>query len=510
MTALIDLYSTDHPSLVSWICRTYGLLSGENQYQNPHRMRRETIARRLRLYRDQSIPDVEEAINQIYETDDYKTTLKRYVFAAREQNVTRRIIDEIASLYDKPVLRILKDAAQSDRLRAEEKRLHLHEIMQEAHHLLTLCNDALIWKYTGADDEAKLQIVTSDMFDAIPHPRDPYVPAGILIDVLPRTVLQGDARDQLPHYELWDDTYRYLISKQGRLVEPDGQPLLGAPIQHGLKRIPGVLLHRREPTTCILDASYGADIESAHLGVALLNIMILRLSKSQGENQPILQGNLAGMATGQVMNGEKPLLLPPEVVASMLGMKTDPDHYLAVKKDKLSSVCQSYGMSYEMFSNSESGDSGKLFVMRRQKLTEIRLESRRRAVMNEGEVLELIGFDSDGARYDFQEQAVPADASEELALLKDRIKLGLDSPIGYLMRKDPDLTRLDCLAMLKRNVEDFAMVMVLIRALNIPMSGDVGDPGKSPQENGADNQPKVDETKTEDQTDSSGEDPTDL
>ncbi len=492
MTALKDLYSTDHASLVAWVCKTYGIASdATNQHMNEHRLRRETIARRLRLYRDQSTPDVSVAIDQIYETDEYRETLKRYIFAAREQNVTRRIIDEIASLYDKPVIRILKDKTRSDELRLEEKRLHLHEIMQESHHLLTLCNDVLIWQFIGADAAKKLRVVTSDTFDAIPHPQDAFVPAGLMLDMCPRTVLQGDLRDRLPHYELWDDTYRYLISKTGRLVNPDGTDLLGAPISHGLGRIPGVLLHRREPTTTILDSSHGADIESAHLGVALLNIMILRLSKSQGENQPVLQGNLAAMATGQIMNGEKPLLLPPEVVASMLNMKTDPDHYIMVKKDKLSSVCGSYGMSYEQYAMSESSDSasGKVYGMRREKLTEIRLESRRRAVDNEAEVVGLIGFDPVGMRLDYQEQAIPSDAVEEVSLLRDKMKMGLDSPIAFLMRKDPDLSREDAVTLLKENLRDYAALIQWVRALNVPSGADAGDPGMSPQDNGANNQP---------------------
>src|SRR2546430_13195986 len=40
-------------------------------------------------------------------------------------------------------------------------------------------------------------------------------------------------------------------------------------------------------------------------------------------NQPVLQGNLANVAAQQPMNGESPIVLPPEVVASVLATKTD-------------------------------------------------------------------------------------------------------------------------------------------------------------------------------------------
>lgn len=489
MTALVDLYNLQHRDLVSWIAKSYGISKdGASQFLNPHRCRRESIARRLRLYRDQSKPDIECAIRQIYETPDYQSTLIRYIDICKEQNVTRRIVDEIASLYDRPVLRLL--AKDDAKFHLEEKRLQLHELMQECHRLLTLCNEILVWRFTGADDQWKLKLVTPDMFDAIAHPRDSLVEAGLLIDMAPVTSHVGEQRDRLPHYELWDDTYRYLINARGEWVDELGKPATN-PITHGLGRIPGVLLHARMPTVTILDGSTGSDIESCHLGVALLNVMIMRLSKSQGERQPILQGNLAAVAGGQVMNGEKPLLLPPEVVATMLESKTDPDHYLAVKKDKISSTAVTYGMSYEQVTNSETADSGKMYEMRREKLKEIRNASRRRASqVNEPAVIVLMGFDPTGARFDYQEQSLPQDAGEKVSLLRDKMKLGLDSPIAFLQREDPDLDRKQAQTLMMANIRDYAALIVMVRALNAPAGADVENPGQSPEDNGADNQPK--------------------
>jgi len=486
MTALIDLFNTDHQALVDWVRKEYGLGANSVQDGNVHRVRREKIATRLALYRDQLDVPLGQVIDKIYETLKMQETLKEYIRVAAGQNVSRRIVNEIASLYDRTALRQL--TKDEERFRVEEKRLHLHFIHQEAHRLVNLCNEVMIWQFKGVDDETAMRIVTPNLFDAVPDPRDALVPAGILIDCAPITMLSGSSR--LPHWELWDDTYRYRISGEGRLVDAMGN-IAVEPEAHGLKRIPGVLLHRRQPTTCILDASYGEDIKSTHLAVALLDVMIMRLSKTQGENQPILQGNLAAMASGQVMNGETPLALPPDVVASMLNMKTSPEHYLEVKRDKITSVAQTYGMSYEMFTNSESGDSGKLYAMRREKLTELRLEQRGRAMLHEALVVDLMGFDSTGLRVDFQEQAAPADASEEVDLLDKKMRKGLDSPVDFVMRKDPDLTRDDAKKKILDNLEDFAMLVVAQRALNMPGDADAGTPGKTAQENGADNAKKA-------------------
>lgn len=485
MTALIELYNTDHHALVHWVAKEYGIGTAGLAVNNEHHLRRQSIAGRLKLYRDQIKVPLGQVIDTIYKTQKMRDTMREYIDVSSGQNVSRRIVNEIASLYDRPALRLLAD--RNDEFHVEEKRINLHFVHQEAHRLTNLCNETLLWQFKGVDDKPTIRIVTPDLFDAIPDPRDTLVPAAFLLDQATPSMLPDTSH--LPAYELWDDTYRYLINKHGRMVDAKGT-IVTEPEKHGLKRIPGVLLHRREPTTCILDASYGEDIKSAHLAAALLDAMIMRLSKTQGENQPILQGNLAQMATGQTADGEHPLLLPPEVVASVLNMKTDPDHYLSVKKDRISGVAQTYGMSYEQVTNSESTDSGTLYQMRRQKLTELRMEQRARAVIHEAQVVDLMGFDSTGLVVDFQEQAIPLDASEEVDLLDKKMRKGLDSPVTFVMRKDPDKTRDQAKKFILDNLEDFGMLVLASRVLNAPADADAANPGKSPQQNGADGGPK--------------------
>ena len=479
MAPLHKLYNTDHQALVHWVCKEYGL-GGLSQHGNVHRVRREKIATRLKLYRDEVEVPLGQLIYKIYTTEAMRNTMREYIRVSSGQNVSRRIVDEVASLYDRPALRLLLD--RNEEFHAEEKRIQLHFVHQEAHRLTNLCNETLLWQFKGVAEKNTLRIVTPEAFDAIPDPRDRLVPAGYILDFTPITTLSNSSR--LPHWEIWDDTYRYRISGDGRMVDAMGDTAV-LPEEHKLDRIPGVLMHRRQPTTCILDASYGEDIKSAHLAVALLRMMAMRLSKTQGENQPVLRGNLASMATGQVMDGERPLALPPEVFAEMLNMKTDPDHYLAMIRDVITSVAQSYGLSYEMFANAEGSDSGKLYAMRRQKLTELRLEQRGRAAMHEALVVDLMGFDSEGLRVDFQEQAIPADAGEEVSLLDEKMRKGLDSPVAFVMRKDPDLTRDDAISFIMSNLNDFAMLVLAQRTLNMPSGADAAETGMSPQENGA-------------------------
>jgi hypothetical protein len=192
------------------------------------------------------------------------------------------------------------------------------------------------------------------------------------------------------------------------------------------------------------------------------------------------------------MDGETPIALPPEVDLEMLDTRTDAEHYLKVKREKLTSVGQTYGISYEQLTFQETSDtaSGKAYQVRREKLTELRGEQRRRALVNEASVVELMGFSPVGMKVDHTEQALPQDAIEELQLLKDKMSMGLDSPLAYLKRKDPDLDDAGAIDQMRKNLKEWTVMIMLVRSLNIPADGDANSPGRSPQENGADNASK--------------------
>jgi hypothetical protein len=478
MTTISAAYGfSTHEQVAAYLSKAFGLDQslGAGSVVNENRLRRERIAQRIRLYRDDGRLEFERLIDRIFTKTDVRDQRKVMIDVATENNVTQRIINEVASLYDQPAVRTLKSKDDQVKLKQISTDLELDEVMQEAQRLTFLCNETLLWR------SKILTVITPDVFDAIPNPAVKLEEVGFIIDNAPIFVADGADRSKVPHYEVWDEQYQYLLNVDGRLIDV---------VEHKLGQIPGVLLHRRKPIDRILDDRAGRDITAAHLGVGLLEVMAMRLMKSQGERQPILKGNLASMAMGQSMDGEKPLLLPPEVTADMLDTQTDPDHYMRKKKDKIAGVAQNYGMSYEQFVFSETtmgpaSASGKAYEVRRMKLTELRNEQRRRALVHERRIITMLGLSSDGMLVDFQEQTVPQDAMEEIALLKERMPLGLDSPVKYYMRKNPDATRDEAIQALDQNMGEYALSVLRVRALNMPLNADASNPGQSPQQNGA-------------------------
>jgi len=478
--SITAMWGLTHRDAIKRVFDRYGYTDALTDQNNPNRRRKQNIAQRLRLYRNDADYDLAGVIDALFVDENVRQQRKKLIPLAMYENVAKRIVDEVASLYNRPAVRTLTE--NNDAYRAICKEVDLDSAMKEAQRMLLLCNDVMLMLLKTPAGKHRMRVVTPDMFSAIPDENDRTELAAVLIDRKPESARIGmETNSSEVHYDLWDDIYRYQLSASGQIVKQE---------EHSLGRLPCVLMHAQKPSEhALLRADYGQDIISAHLAVFALNVMTLRLAKSQGERQPIFVGDAMQSASAQSADGERPVCLPPTSQAFMLDSKTSPEHYLMGKKEILSSVGRTYGMSYEMMTLT-SDSSGKAVEQQRQKLIELRDEQRQRAVIHESMVCELLGFDPSTLTLDFSEQTIAMDAADEVALLSEKVRLGLDSPIKYLMRKDPDLDRDAAEETLNENIDDWARVVVLVRALNAPANGDVTEPGSDPHVNGVNNDGK--------------------
>lgn len=449
---------------------------------NEARRRRREVGTRLAWWRDQGASLVTGLVDFIFDNPTVKAQRKRFAKMATAHNSTKRLTDEASNLYREPPRRVFRGRTVAERGYLDTvEAVQLDELMQEAQPIAFLTSCILFWSVTSkATDKTGLRIVTLDACDPISHPGDPLTMAGVVLDVAPQTSLVGSYRTKLAHFEVWDETYVLELDAAGQLVRPR--------YEHGLGRIPGFLAHARKPVEKLVEWERGGDIVAAHECVAFLNLLALRLAKSQGENQPVLSGDLAKMATRQPADGETPIALPPGVTVEMLQSKTDPDHYLSLIKHFIGGVAQTYGMSYEQFTFSETADttSGRAYSVRRQKLAEIRSQQARRWRRIERDLVELLGFDATGFLVDFHDPALPTDPGEELEVEEKRWRLGQSNPIDYLRKKNPDIPDDEVAGqILLANIKTTSALWSLLRTQNAPADSDAVDSGQSPEDNGA-------------------------
>jgi hypothetical protein len=342
----------------------------------------------------------------------------------------------------------------------------------------------LIWMAPSpieGGDGRRIQIVTPDQFTPIPDQRDPLVMAGVLIDA-------DQGMTGMPHLDvrrtvwvIYDDTVVIALNENGKILSID---------PHGLGGIPGVLAHRRKPTRAdrgLLDCTSGSDILSAHKAVLFLHLCILRLAKAQGERQPTMSGVLAGIAKNQPLDGESPIALPPGVTMSMLDSKTDPNHIITAIKEFVGGVANTYGLSYEQLTFTDTSDtsSGTAYEVRREKLNELRNTSAKRWRRIEPQIATLLRFPGDEMHVDFHERDIPQDAEAELRVLRDKMKMGLDNPIEWMRRRDPDLDFDAARLQVEANLAINGMMWSLMASRNQPREMDAEDPGGTAEENGS-------------------------
>lgn len=452
--------------------------------QTEARARRRDIGKRLQWFRDQGAELVVDLVDLLFDNKKVKEQRKRFARMATAHNSTKRLADEASNLYREPPRRAFEGRADDERRYLDEaERLYLDELMQEAQPLAFLTSAVLFWAVkSGATAKTELRLVTLDSCDPIAHPGDPLHMAGVVLDSAPTTSLVGSDRLRLKHFEVWDEVYVTELDASGNLVKPR--------YGHNLGRLPGFLAHARRPVEKLVEWERGSDIAAAHECVAFLNLLALRLAKAQGENQPVLSGDLSKMAAKQPMDGETPLSLPPGVTVEMLQSKTDPDHYLSLIKHFIGGVAQTYGMSYEQFTFQETSDttSGRAYSVRRQKLSEIRAQQARRWRRIERDLVELLGFDAAGFLVDYHDPALPTDPMEELEVEEKKWRLGQSNPVDFLRKKNPDIQSDEAATLqLLTNVTITSALWSVLRTHNAPADADAVNSGQSPQANGAAN-----------------------
>ena len=261
------------------------------------------------LFHDRGDKLLNEYIDEIFSDNEVKKLRKVFIARAKHNNVLRRVVNERAILYLRAAARTVGAADQKkyDRLQRE---LRFDLVMRRAHQYLILHRNLAFMFRTieqvedGADRMPKLDILTPDQFSLVTAPGDPLRAVGILILIDPMAV-----RDQ-PKWLVWTAAERFHLNEKGLVMAE-------TVTEHDWGRIPVVLAHADVPTHCLLDGSTGADLVSAHMSTWLLNIMLLKESKS-ATKQVHYSGDTARTPTGQTQDTEHDMFLGEDVTAQVI------------------------------------------------------------------------------------------------------------------------------------------------------------------------------------------------
>lgn len=410
--------------------------------------RKKEAKRRLDLYMDRGRVHFEAAIDDQYKNAVIKKQLKEFLKTADFQNVTRRIVREISTVYSEPAVRKVKDNDKYQEFIAEIRQ---DRSMRKVNRLGNLLRDVLVWPRVRDNGYACQEVVPPSRFWAVPHPDDPLQAIGFVLEQFPAS---AKASPETRHYLAMDDEEFVWLSKGWNFLRREPHPL---------KRIPALLWSKEDPDDSILDGTSGADIPNAHVAVTLLNARMLKHQKS-GTKMAAVTGDTSGMARGQPMDEETVIEAPEGVAFQTLDLGADPQSYIDTVNSVIKQVAANHGIPMSVFDLSYQATSGFEINLKRSGLREIRADQILDFRPFEKELATLwaatldarnhrFAFNPDGWSIEFGDTDTPDSPMDRLEYWKAQEDLDLINRVDIFMKQNPEATEEVALATILKNQE---------------------------------------------------------
>lgn len=427
------------------------------------------------LYRDGGVYHMRNFINRIFTDPTVRELRQKFVEYARFNNPTKRIVNEVSTVYSEPAKRIVQNG--DDAYQTLLKLVRMDERSIEIDRLLTLHGALLVGFRIGEKPDGTrypwIDIATPSNVRAVMHPNDDSQVLGWLIRCSYKT-----ARSQGPNTPAWT-----LWTDHESMYLRDNFTVIGdSVIPHDLGVCPWVPVTLAPPAPGFWPGDYGEDIAAAHVAIWFQNILTLKESKS-ATKQTIITGDGTAMGRGQALDTEVPGELADGQSASTVDMSMDLSMFRDTSDHILYNVGHNHGIPPSLLEH-QGTQSAEARELQRIPLKEIRrrrqvplriFEEQFALVMSVVCAFDLpdYAFDPIGFRIEFMEAETPLDPSDEFDLFIKRRQAGVTSTRRFLLEKFPGMTDAEADAYIAENVSDETERVFLMRSL-MSMSGALG------------------------------------
>lgn len=421
-----------------------------------HRLRDE-------FYRDGGVEHIKKVIGDVFSHPDVIELRKKWAPYARFNNIVKRIVNELSTVYSKPAKREVGGAGAKvyDELLEE---LQVDEHAQQWNRMFNLHRALLVGFRIRKDEEQHrhpvIDIVTPATWRVVLHPNDNKVVIGHLIQTDFKSIRTTDVRK--PSWVLW--TAHERVHCDQALM-----PIEATYIEHGIKDEAGVGVCPYVPVVrSVAVAGFwpgeeGEDLIAAQVAITIANVLLLKETKS-ATKQPVVQGDGTGMVRNQAADSEVPIEAPDGVVVTTIDTSMDTSLFTGAADHIGEGIANNYGMGAAQMKH-QGVQSAEARELMRVPIRELRVEQlalfrlfERRFARAMSAVMKVDDpdrwFAMLGWQMTFAESQTPMTATEELNLHQKARQLGLDNAVDFVKRKNPDLKD-DAAAMAKvaRNTE---------------------------------------------------------
>ena len=432
---LVQTDTLTWPELARYLRETYW----ENQ---DNKTRKANAARRGAFYAGGGDECMAELLTEVMQDKDTIELRRQWIRHAKHNNVLRRAINELATVYSAPAARTVDGDDNAAAYAEMQRRVRQDEVMQRVNRLGYLHRAVFVYPRVrlnaAGQREPVLEVVTPDRFDAITHPADPTMLVAISLDLATKSVTGMRQHARL----VITATETIAVDDAGMFDERTLTP-------HAYGRIPGVLYCVDAPSGGLFDSRATDDLESAHRAVWFENILLLKESKS-ATKQVVINGDVSRTARGQMSDTEGDMVLQEGTTATTLDRSMDLAMFRATARDIYETAAANHGIPPSLLGHAgtQSADARELI---RTPLKELRLTQqvglrdveRDLATVQAAVYAGIPGcaFAVDGWSIDFADPQTPLGQKEALDVFEKERGLGLTSTEAEVMRRNPDLTK---------------------------------------------------------------------
>ncbi len=457
----------------------------ENNYTGDDDKAREGRHRlRNELYCDGGIKFIESVIDDVFEDRESANRQKKWIRHSRYNNVFKRVINELSSVYSAPAKRSVTSG--NDQYQELLTEMQFDVVMQQVNRLFNAHQVLLVAPRVRSfmgEQEAVLDIVTPADFRVILHPNDNSLPIGWLTRSQFRSARNSDGRD--PYWLLE-------TSHESMMLDERMMPLDATYKEHSLGMSRWVPLTRLPSRAGFWPGEEGEDLVAGAVTIWLNAIFQNKETKSANK-QPVLSGDVTTAARGQAIDSESVVELPDGAAISTVDLGTDTRIFRDNAAHALEAVANNYGMasSYIKHQGVQSAQARELMrVPLRELRTQQQIMFRRfekRIAIVKSKLLNAenhpLAFNADGHRVNFGDAQTPLTRGEEIAQFEKERKIGHSDPVSFLMDRDPDLDEVGALAEISRHLGLSTWFVAEMQDLQRMQSGpSTPAPGAEPEE----------------------------
>lgn len=395
-------------------------------------------------------------------------------------NPLKRIVNEVSVLYARPPVWKFQDKAAVEPWREVMEKGSASVVFPRLNRMVNLLNDVLVYVRPCRDGLAFKLVLPQDV-TVWPDQDDPTMPLAAMF-----RELDPAAPSAKPTYHLWDRRegsagYR-MFDAELREVRGEARPNPYMD-EAGRQIIPMVAYHRDWPTWSFWDQTSGDDLYELTLMVGMWETWINHLIRTDSIRQKYVTGDLD--STGDQEGGTTSLLrlrsvLGQPVSVGEFSSQSDWNGLGGQIKRKLENVLYNYGLVLPDTRTSGDPTSGFALTVRSQGLAKIQkaqIPSYRKSDLAFYRVVSAVwNFERANPKSeipgDSPELPPPSVAKPEVeyaeidatrtveehvaafALAKERMALGLESPITIYLQDHPEATEEEARQAIKKNRKD--------------------------------------------------------